>query len=68
MIDTRGYGCPIPVVMVQKAMKKEKPARLEVLSDNEYAVENITRLANSMGYELRGQPQGEDHLLILTKK
>lgn len=39
-----GYLCPMPVVMVQNAIKKHNPAALEVLVDNETAVENIKRL------------------------
>ena len=26
MIDARGYSCPMPVVMVQKAVKADAPA------------------------------------------
>ena len=43
MVDARGYLCPMPVVMVQNAIKKDQPATLEVLVDNETAVENIKR-------------------------
>ena len=45
MVDARGYLCPMPVVMVQNAIKKDNPAALEVLVDNETAVENIKRFA-----------------------
>ena len=30
-VDARGYSCPMPVVMVQKAVKADAPATLEVL-------------------------------------
>ena len=30
MIDARGYSCPTPVVMVQKAVKNGAPDTLEV--------------------------------------
>ena len=45
MVDARGYLCPMPVVMVQEAIKKGQPAALDVLVDNETAVENIKRFA-----------------------
>ena len=32
MVDARGYLCPMPVVMVQKALEAEHPDTLEVLS------------------------------------
>ena len=31
MVDARGYLCPMPVVMVQKALEAEHPDTLEVL-------------------------------------
>ena len=66
MIDTRGLSCPIPVVMVQKAVK-EAPASLEVLADAQVAVENITRFAFSQGYRVSLTEDGEDFKLTLTK-
>lgn len=66
MIDTRGLSCPIPVVMVQKAVK-DGPAMLEVLADAQVAVENITRFAASQGYSVTVTPDGEDFKLTLKK-
>nr|WP_325205570.1 sulfurtransferase TusA family protein [uncultured Oscillibacter sp.] len=67
MIDARGQSCPIPVVMTRKALEKEKPARLEVLVDAQVAVENVTRCAHSLGYQVTAEPQGTDFKLILSK-
>jgi len=66
MVDTRGLSCPIPVVMVQKALK-DAPARLEVVSDAQVAVENITRFAASQSYQVRVTPDGDEFKLLLTK-
>ena len=54
MVDARGYLCPMPVVMVQKALEAEHPDTLEVLVDNETAVENIKRFAAHSGTILLG--------------
>ena len=67
MVDTRGLSCPIPVVMVQQAIKKDAPATLEVLADAKVAVENITRLANTSGYQVSVMEDGLDFKLTLTK-
>ena len=67
MVDTRGLSCPIPVVMVQQAIKKDAPATLEVLADAKVAVENITRLANTNGYQVSVMEAGLDFKLTLTK-
>lgn len=68
MVDARGYLCPMPVVMVQNAIKKDQPATLEVLVDNETAVENIKRFAAHSGYQAAVCEDGEDYRLTLTKK
>ena len=67
MIDTRGLSCPTPVVMVQKAIKDGAPAKLEVLADAKVAVENITRLATTSGYQVSVVEDGLDFKLTLTK-
>ena len=67
MVDTRGLSCPIPVVRVQQAIKKDAPATLEVLADAKVAVENITRLANTNGYQVSVMEDGLDFKLTLTK-
>ena len=67
MVDTRGLSCPIPVVMVQQTIKKDAPAKLEVLADAKVAVENITRLATTSGYQVSVVEDGLDFKLTLTK-
>ena len=65
MVDTRGYICPTPVLMVQEALK-DQPATLEVLAEAGAAVENITRFAHSQGYQVTKVPDGPDFKLTLT--
>ena len=67
MVDTRGLSCPIPVVMVQQAIKKDAPAKLEVLADAKVAVENITRLAGTMGYQVTVADRDGEFKLTLRK-
>ena len=50
-VDARGFSCPMPVVMVQKAVKSGSPAAMEVLVDNQCSVENVTRFAENSGYK-----------------
>lgn len=67
MIDARGLSCPLPVIEVQNAVKKSAPSYLEVLVDNNVAVENITRYADHQGYQVAVEEQNEEFLLKLTK-
>ena len=67
MVDARGLLCPMPVVMVQKEVKANAPATLDVLVDDPCAVENVTRFANSQGYKVAVTEDGADFKLALTK-
>lgn len=69
MIDARGLSCPMPVVLVQKAVQADSPATLEVLLDNPCSVENVTRFAANSGYTVEVAPADEDeYRLTLTKQ
>ena len=68
MIDARGYACPMPVVMVQKAVKNGTPQQLEVLLDNPCSVENVTRFAGNNGYSVEVRPANDDEYTLLTRK
>ena len=67
MVDARGYSCPVPVVMVQKALKDGNPATLEVAVDNQCSVENVTRFAKNAGYKVSVADFEGDFELTLTK-
>ena len=67
MIDARGYSCPTPVVMVQKAVKSGAPDTLEVAVDNQCSVENVTRFAANAGYQVQVTDFEGDYKLVLTK-
>lgn len=66
-VDARGHSCPIPVVMVRKAVTSEKPSELEVLVDNQCSVENVTRFAENSGYKVSVAVEGQDFRLCLNK-
>lgn len=53
--------------MVKKEIEAKKPQTLSVLVDNVCAVENITRFAESQGYRLSSNKEGEDFRLELQK-
>ena len=68
MIDARGQSCPIPVVMVQEAVKKGgSPAELQVMVDARVCVENITRYAASQGYAVTVEETDGEYTLTLKK-
>lgn len=50
-IDARGMLCPQPVIETKKALKDITDNELEVLVDNDIAVQNIMKLASYMKLE-----------------
>lgn len=66
-VDARGFSCPMPVVMVQKAVKADAPAELEVLVDDKCAVENVTRFGESQGYTVTVAEDDGEFTLTLKK-
>ena len=49
-VDTRGLSCPVPVIKTKQALEKSDRSEVVVLLDEEVAKENVTRLADSLGY------------------
>lgn len=50
LVDARGEQCPIPVIKTKKAIEEAtQEERVEVLVDNEIAMENVTKLGKELG-------------------
>lgn len=67
MVDARGYLCPMPVLMVQKEVKKTSPSTLEILVDDECAKGNVTRFGQSQGYMVEVEDTDDGYKLTFTK-
>ena len=49
-VNAMGDNCPIPVIKTKKAMQAlTGPETIEVLVDNEIAVQNVTKMASQAG-------------------
>lgn len=52
-VNAIGDTCPIPVVKTKNAIKElNGSGKVEVLVDNEIAVQNLTKMANQKNYEI----------------
>ena len=68
MIDSRGLSCPLPVLKAQKEIEKNHPATLEILVDNDTAVQNLKRFASHSGYAVAVRTlEDDEYSLVLTK-
>lgn len=67
-VDAMGEACPMPVIMTKKAMAQVSGAEcLEVLVDNEVAVQNVMKMAESQGGDARSVKIGENEYRILVE-
>ena len=67
-VNAMGDACPIPVVKAKKAIDAlTTDETVEVLVDNETAVENVTKAARSMGFEATNEKLGENQYKITVK-
>ena len=59
-VNAMGDNCPIPVIKTKKAMDAlTGPETIEVLVDNEIAVQNVTKMAKGAGGEVSSEKLGE---------
>lgn len=64
-VNAIGEACPIPVVKTIKALEAlTEPSAVEVYVDNEAAVQNVTRLANSRGFKACSEKLAEAQFVI----
>lgn len=64
-IDARGLSCPQPVILTKKAL--EAGDSVTTVVDNQAALENVSRLAQSLGYNVEVEQQGKDYHIHIEK-
>jgi len=69
VVDARGLSCPLPVLKAKEAIEKGDE-KIEVLVDNNTALENVTRMAESKGCTVETQQNndGDWQLFISQEK
>jgi tRNA 2-thiouridine synthesizing protein A len=68
IVDARGLSCPQPVMMVNQAIKKQGKRTVEVLVDSATALENVSRLGKSAGWNIKTEEQTDGSTRIVLKK
>ena len=64
-VNAMGDNCPIPVIKTKKAMQEiTGPETIEVLVDNEIAVQNVTKMASSAGGTVTSEKSGEKEFKV----
>lgn len=64
-VNAIGENCPIPVIKTKKAMEAiTGPETIEVLVDNEIAVQNVTKMASNAGGTVTSEKSAEKEYKI----
>lgn len=67
-VNAMGDNCPIPVIKTKKAMQQVTgPEVIEVLVDNEIAVQNVTKMAAAQGGEVTSEKLAEKEYKVVIK-
>ncbi len=67
IVDARGLSCPQPVILTNKKMMEMGKGVFEVLVDTETSKENISRLAQQLGWGIEVKKESDDYSLLLKK-
>ncbi len=64
-VNAMGDNCPIPVIKTKKAMQAlTGPETIEVLVDNEIAVQNVSKMASATGGQVSSEKLGEKEFKV----
>lgn len=64
-VNAMGDACPIPVVKTKKAIQElHGTGEVEVLVDNEIAVQNLTKMAHQKGYDIQSEKISEQEYKV----
>lgn len=67
-VNAMGDNCPIPVIKTKKAMQALTGAEtIEVLVDNEIAVQNVTKMASASGGKVTSEKLGDKEFKVVIE-
>ena len=68
VVDARGLSCPQPVLMTLDEIKKLNKGEIAVLVDTDTSKENVSRAAESQGWQVKEiQEEGERYRILINK-
>ena len=66
-VDARGLNCPEPVILTKRVMDKGETDRLVTIVDQTVALENVTKLARSQGYDVTVEDKEGDYYITMIR-
>lgn len=67
VVNARGLSCPEPVILTRRVLQEQGLVKAEVMVDNKTAVENITRAAENLGWNVKVRDNNDDFILEITR-
>lgn len=67
IVDARGLTCPQPVILTKRVMDKGETDRLVTIVDQTVALENVTKLARSQGYDVEVEVKEGDYYITMIR-
>jgi len=67
IVDARGLNCPEPVILTKRAMDEGQVDRLVTIVDQTAALENVTKLAKSQGFEVEVENKDGDYYITMIR-
>ena len=69
IVDARGLSCPQPVLMTLDEIKKLDRGEVEVWVDTDTSKENVSRAAESQGWQVKKiEGEGEGYKILVNKE
>lgn len=68
IVDASGLSCPQPVLMTLNKIKELNKGKIEVLVDTDTSKENVSRAAQSQGWEVVEISKSGDGYKIFIKR
>ena len=67
-LDERGKQCPMPVIEAKQALAEAAPGEMiEVIVDNEIAVQNLTKMAKHKQLKSAAEKKGEREFSVVIE-
>lgn len=67
-VDARGLSCPQPVILTLDEIRTGKEKEIVVLVDTDTSKENVTRAAESQGFQVKDvAPEGQGYRITIIK-
>lgn len=63
IVDARGETCPVPVIMLKKALKETKDENIKAIVDNELSKENIEKMLGELNIPFDSSKEQNDYVV-----